>query len=106
MLVSAGQRYRNPSVIGFLLAGLAFIAAAILAPKVAIAMLAAYIVITLVLGCAATRLRPAAWPRIPFAFLVHHATYFLGICWGLVTAGRPRGDQAGQRSKVKGQSRQ
>jgi len=50
-------------------------------------MLAAYVVITLLLGCAATRLRPAAWPLIPFAFLVHHATYFFGICWGLLTAG-------------------
>lgn len=86
LLVTAGQRYRNPKVIGFLLAGLLFLAAAIAAPKVAIGMLAAYVVITLTLGIAATRLRPAAWPLIPLAFLVHHATYFLGICWGMATA--------------------
>ncbi|MBI2213975.1 MAG: glycosyltransferase [Acidobacteria bacterium] len=88
LLVSAGQRYRNPKVAGFLLAGLAFIAAAVFTPKVALGMLAAYVVITLTFGVLATRLRPLAWPLIPFAFLVHHATYFLGICWGMVTARR------------------
>jgi GT2 family glycosyltransferase len=93
LLVRAGQRYRNPKVIGLLLAGLIFIAAAIVAPKIALAMLAAYFVITLTLGALATRLRPAAWPLIPFAFLVHHATYFFGICWGLVTAGTNTGDR-------------
>ncbi|MGK2857565.1 MAG: glycosyltransferase [Thermoanaerobaculia bacterium] len=88
LLVSAGRRYRNPKVIGFLLAGLLFVSAAFLAPRVAMGMLAAYVAITFTLGCAVTRLRPAAWPLIPFAFMVHHATYFFGICWGLVTARR------------------
>lgn len=88
LLVSAGKRYRSPRIIAFLLAGLVFAAAAVFAPKVAAGMLAFYFVLTLVLGAAVTRLRPGAWILIPFAFMVHHATYFFGICWGLITAKR------------------
>ncbi|MCM2313971.1 MAG: glycosyltransferase [Thermoanaerobaculia bacterium] len=88
LLVSAGKRYRSPRVIAFLLAGLIFGVAAVFAPKVAAGMLAFYFVLTLALGAAVTRLRPSAWILIPFAFMVHHATYFFGICWGLVTAGK------------------
>lgn len=91
LLVRAGQRYRNPKVIGLLLAGVTFLAAAILAPRIALGMLVAYFGITLALGGLATRLPLSALPIIPFAFLVHHATYFLGICWGLVTAGTKAG---------------
>ena len=85
LLVSAGKRYRSPRIIAFLLSGLVFGVAALLSPKVAAWMLVAYVAITFTLGSAATRLRPTAWPLVPFAFMVHHATYFLGITWGLLT---------------------
>jgi hypothetical protein len=85
LLVTAGARYRNPKVLGFLGAGLVFAAVAALAPLAALWLLAGYAIVTLVLGAAHTRLPSWAWPLIPLAFGVHHATYFLGILAGIAT---------------------
>lgn len=41
-----------------------------------------YLVATFVMGAHVTRLPLAMWPVIPFAFLLHHATYLGGILWG------------------------
>lgn len=45
-----------------------------------------YILLTLILGARSTRLPVALWPVIPLAFAAHHATYYFGIVWGLITA--------------------
>jgi glycosyltransferase involved in cell wall biosynthesis len=76
MLVRGSRSYRkNPKIWGFLAAG----TIAILATPVAIVP---YIVVTLILGASVTRLPRDLWYVIPFAFALHHATYFAGICWG------------------------
>ena len=46
-----------------------------------------YLIATFILGAHVTRLPVAAWPLIPFAFLLHHATYLGGILWGLRGSG-------------------
>jgi glycosyltransferase involved in cell wall biosynthesis len=43
-----------------------------------------YYVFTLILGTRAKRLPMRYWPLLPFAFAVHHATYFGGIVWGWI----------------------
>jgi glycosyltransferase involved in cell wall biosynthesis len=42
----------------------------------------AYFFLTLILGARATRLPARWWPVLPFAFALHHATYYFGILWG------------------------
>lgn len=92
LLVTAGSRYRNPKVIGFLAFATAFLLLALVFPKLALFLLAPYGALTLVLGAITTRLPWWCWPVIPFAFVVHHATYYLGILYGIATAGsRPDG---------------
>jgi glycosyltransferase involved in cell wall biosynthesis len=71
---------RDPRVTAFVVAG-AF--GLLFAPFVAIP----YALLTFVLGVRATRLPPYYWPVIPFAFAMHHLTYWLGIVTGL-TQGR------------------
>jgi glycosyltransferase involved in cell wall biosynthesis len=84
LLVKGERAYRRSGKIYALLgAGTIFVLAAILAPKIALLMLAAYSVVTLVLAIPATRLPLIWWLAIPFAFLAHHATYFLGILFGM-----------------------
>jgi glycosyltransferase involved in cell wall biosynthesis len=46
-----------------------------------------YFVATFLLGVRVTRLPLRTWPIIPFAFLLHHATYLGGILWGLRSRG-------------------
>ena len=67
---------KDPKVTAFLVAGLFALA---FAPIVAIP----YAVLTFVLGARATRLPMRYWPVIPFAFAIHHVTYWLGIVTGL-----------------------
>ncbi|HLJ73056.1 MAG TPA: glycosyltransferase [Thermoanaerobaculia bacterium] len=43
-----------------------------------------YYVLTLILGARNTRLPMSYWPLLPFAFAVHHLTYYFGILCGLV----------------------
>ncbi|HET7436010.1 MAG TPA: glycosyltransferase [Thermoanaerobaculia bacterium] len=69
----------NPKVPAFLFAG-AF--AIVFAPFVILP----YAALTFVLGVRATRLPKSHWALIPFAFALHHATYWLGIVWGALRA--------------------
>lgn len=79
LLVRGSRAHRHPKILAFLVAGAIGIA---LAPLVALP----YALLTLVLGVRATRLPPRAWPFIPFAFALHHATYWVGIVWGMLRA--------------------
>jgi len=76
--VKTGERRAfTPKVTAFLVAGtLAILAAPI--------VLLPYLALTFILGVRVTRLPFRYWPLIPFAFALHHATYYLGICWGLI----------------------
>ena len=79
--VKTGQRGSfTPKVRAFLIAGTIAI---LLAPVTAIP----YAIATLILGARTTRLPARYWPLIPFAFALHHATYYFGILWG-ATIGR------------------
>jgi glycosyltransferase involved in cell wall biosynthesis len=85
--VKTGQRRAfTPKIVAFLAAGTIAILVAPLA-------IVPYFVLTFLLGMRATRLPLRYWPVIPFAFALHHATYYLGICWGLI-----RGSTLGSRS--------
>jgi glycosyltransferase involved in cell wall biosynthesis len=76
--VKTGQRRAfTPKIAAFLVAGTIAILAAPLA-------IVPYVILTFLLGARATRLPFGYWPVIPFAFALHHATYYLGICWGLI----------------------
>lgn len=82
--VKTGQlqrRRRDPKVTAFLVAGLLGL---VFAPFVAIP----YAALTFVLGVSATRLPVRYWPVIPFAFAMHHLTYWLGIVTGLTAPRR------------------
>ena len=68
---------RPPKVKAFLLAGVV----GLLTLPVSLPL---YLIATFILGAKHTRLPVRYWPAIPFAFAAHHATYFIGICWGLV----------------------
>lgn len=80
--VKTGQRRAfTPKIKAFLAAGTLAILAAPLA-------VIPYFALTFFLGVRATRLPLRYWPVIPFAFALHHATYYFGICWGLVRSSR------------------
>jgi glycosyltransferase involved in cell wall biosynthesis len=77
MLVRGSRAHRsNRKIRAFLLAGTVGI---LLAPLAAIP----YYVATLILGARATRLPGRYWPMLPFAFAMHHATYYMGIVAGV-----------------------
>jgi glycosyltransferase involved in cell wall biosynthesis len=76
---------KDPKVRAFILAGAVFI---VLWPL----LLPPYLLATLILGARATRLPRTKWPLIPLAFAAHHATYWLGIMWGRLSAGRSSAD--------------
>jgi len=42
-----------------------------------------YYFVTLILGARTTRLPTSYWPLLPFAFALHHLTYYFGILCGL-----------------------
>jgi glycosyltransferase involved in cell wall biosynthesis len=78
--VKTGQlqaQRRDPKVRAFVAAGALFI---LLWPL----LLIPYLALTFILGARATRLPPRRWGIIPVAFAVHHATYWLGIVWGMM----------------------
>lgn len=76
--VKTGQRRAfTPKIVAFLVAGTLCLLAAPLA-------IVPYFALTFLLGARATRLPVRYWPVIPFAFALHHATYYFGICWGLI----------------------
>jgi glycosyltransferase involved in cell wall biosynthesis len=75
--VKTGQRpIRDNRVYAFLLAG----TITLLVPPLWLL----YYVITLILGARTTRLPKSYWPMLPFAFALHHLTYYFGILWGLL----------------------
>ena len=74
---TGARRNFTPKVRAFLAAGTIAI---LLAPLVAVP----YAILTLILGAHATRLPVRYWPLIPFAFALHHATYYFGILWGVI----------------------
>ncbi len=86
LLVTAGSRYRNLKVLGFLFACTSCLVVVPALPTLAAGLLAFYALLTLSLGAASTRLPFLAWPVIPFAFAVHHATYYFGILAGMASA--------------------
>jgi glycosyltransferase involved in cell wall biosynthesis len=78
MLARGAPSYRrNPKIRAFLIGGTCAI---FLAPLVALP----YAIATLILGARTTRLPKRWWPVLPFAFALHHATYYFGIVWGLL----------------------
>ena len=78
------RRVFTPKIVAFLVVGT-------LAGLAAPLAIVPYFALTFLLGARATRLPVRYWPIIPFAFALHHATYYFGICWGLLTsAGKQR----------------
>ncbi|HVT45555.1 MAG TPA: glycosyltransferase [Thermoanaerobaculia bacterium] len=85
MIATGNRSYAaNPKIALFLLAAIAFIGIAITVPLWALLLLVLYAGATLLFGTPATRLPLRWWWVIPPAFLLHHATYFLGIVAGAV----------------------
>lgn len=83
-LVQRGSLYRTSSKIWIFLGGGAlFLVIVGLAPLAGIVLFLLYVVASLIAGTSATRLPIIWWPVIPVAFLIHHATYFVGITWGI-----------------------
>jgi glycosyltransferase involved in cell wall biosynthesis len=68
---------RPPKVQAFLIAGVIGLITLPLS-------LPLYLIATLILGARYTRLPARYVPLIPLAFAAHHATYFAGICWGVM----------------------
>jgi glycosyltransferase involved in cell wall biosynthesis len=83
-LIAQGSKAHrdNPKIQAFLLAGFLGL---LFAPVVAVP----YALLTLALAIPATRLPVHWWPVIPFAFAMHHLTYWLGIVTGIMRARRP-----------------
>jgi glycosyltransferase involved in cell wall biosynthesis len=71
---------RDPRVTAFVIAGAIGL---LFAPLFAIP----YALATLILGIRATRLPLRWWPVIPFAFAMHHLTYWAGIVTGMAEDG-------------------
>jgi glycosyltransferase involved in cell wall biosynthesis len=83
MLASGAKQYiGNLKIIAFLVACIAVIALAVVAPMLALEVLGIYAVSTILLAAPRGSLRFWEWPVIPFAFAAHHATYFAGIVTG------------------------
>jgi succinoglycan biosynthesis protein ExoA len=84
LLVERPGLYSRGRVAGFLSAGFALTAATALfgAPVVAPAALA-YAAATWAFSFPIWRRDPALFPAVPFAFALHHATYFAGLVTGI-----------------------
>jgi glycosyltransferase involved in cell wall biosynthesis len=74
---------RPPKVKAFLIAGVV----GLLTLPISLPL---YIIATFILGARHTRLPMRYRPLIPFAFAAHHATYFAGICWGVLRSSTVR----------------
>ena len=87
LLVRGSRAHRaNPRIWAFLGIGFAFFFLAAFDPVLAAWPLAIELAVSTILGTRTTRLPIAWWPVIPFAFAVHHATYFFGMVWGALRA--------------------
>lgn len=95
MMLGRSSIYRrNPKILLFLVCCIAFIVLAAVSWRAASLILILYAALTLALAIPLTRLPPRWWPAIPFAFALHHATYFLGMLTGMI-----RGLLAGKRDR-------
>lgn len=77
-MLAAGTKKRDPKIDTFLFAGFLAI---LFAPFVIVP----YAIVTFLLGAKATRLPLRWWWVIPFAFAMHHLTYWLGLVTGLAS---------------------
>lgn len=66
-----------------LFGGVGFLLLAAVSPPLAAMMLALYLAVVLALSIPVTPLPARWWWVIPPAFLIHHATYFLGVAAGM-----------------------
>jgi glycosyltransferase involved in cell wall biosynthesis len=84
-LLGSGSIYRSSRKLWLFLGGtLLFVVLLALVPPAGIVLFLLYVVATLIAGVSVTKLGPVWWPLIPLAFMIHHATYFAGITWGLI----------------------
>lgn len=85
MMLGASSTYRrNPKILLFLTCWIAFIVLAAVSWRAAALVLILYAALTVALAVPATRLPARWWPAIPFAFALHHATYFFGMMAGMI----------------------
>lgn len=87
MLGASGTYRRNPKILMFLFVSLAFIVLAAVSWRAASLVVILYTALTLALAVPGTRLPARWWPAIPFAFALHHATYFFGMVAGMIRGG-------------------
>lgn len=84
MMLGASSTYRrNPKILLFLVCCFAFIVLAAVSWRAAALVLILYMALTLALAIPGTRLPGRWWPAIPFAFALHHGTYFFGMVAGM-----------------------
>lgn len=72
-----GSRVNAEKITAFLVMGTISI---VLAPAIAVP----YAILTFLLGVRVTRLPRSEWWVIPFAFGLHHLTYYFAILWGIL----------------------
>ena len=85
LLLQRGVGRGEPKVYALLIAGVAFPLLLLFAPSMAGIALALYFALTLKLSWRSSRrLPPPLRLLVPFAFLAHHATYFVGLALGIV----------------------
>lgn len=90
LLASGVGSYRSPKIVAFLAMGFFFLTTLVVAPLIAASLFGVYSILAFLLGLSVTRLAIGWWPLIPFAFALHHATYFAGIIGGLIIGFRSR----------------
>jgi glycosyltransferase involved in cell wall biosynthesis len=84
-LLASGSIYRSSRKLWLFLGGTSlFVFLLAVVPPAGIVLFLLYVVAALTAGVSVTKLAPVWWPLIPLAFIVHHATYFVGIAWGVI----------------------
>ncbi len=96
-LARGGSTYRTAPVLTFLAAGAAVLALVMFAPGSAASLALLYAIVVTALAIPSTRLPLRWWPFIPFAFALHHGTYFAGIVTGMVKGIVTRGVSRARR---------
>ncbi|MGH9459043.1 MAG: glycosyltransferase [Thermoanaerobaculia bacterium] len=82
-LVLGGALYRTRAVAALLAAGATMLVLLVLAPAIALGLVAVYLILVTALAIPSTRLPAWLWPLIGPAFLLHHGTYFFGVIAGI-----------------------
>ncbi len=91
LLIRGSASYRKSGrILFFLAAGAGFLAIAAFRPSIGALLLLLYGVGVMALAVPRTRLPMRWWWVIPPAFLLHHATYFVGIVAGMMRGLLPR----------------